>query len=206
MNAQDLYNVLVSQYSHLVCTICDLHKPCKKVRLCGNESEVGVIDFDKIESIEAQIAHRSPLPSVDALCASGSCLCFIEIKGWKKYLEYNTFDEREAMMKAESYNLEEKLKHSEDLCMRKLSVEDYGVIDKLFILVSDIDDTENGLDEILYNLNALAITSNNIYSICSRISQDVLGRKVNIEHYYTKCCKLDNLLLQIAIKHPRIVA
>ena len=49
-------------------------------------------DFDAVEK-EFDKGHESR-PSVDAAKNAGTYFCFIEIKGWKKYLEWNKLSEK----------------------------------------------------------------------------------------------------------------
>lgn len=76
-------------------TICHLHDP---LCTCASKSKIAVIDFDAVKrGYEKQHGIASPT-SVDALRNDEKELTFIEIKGWRKFLQFSRRVNEEKML------------------------------------------------------------------------------------------------------------
>lgn len=107
-------------------TICQLHNPCKANISCSHRSQTVIIDFDHIKDLHCK--GQEPLASVDAIYKNEELL-FIEIKGWKKYLEYHLHDISQKDIKEQitKYKLEKKLQDSLsilDILVSKANISD----------------------------------------------------------------------------------
>ncbi len=88
--------------------ICDLHKPCIN-NMCASSSKLNIIDFDKTKDWFCKKYEYKPLKSVDALLMKQDTICFIEIKGWAKFIEYNkSLSKQSIEQKLDDFNLETK--------------------------------------------------------------------------------------------------
>lgn len=88
MNAKELYQKILETYPDIgETTICSLHKPCAKSKRCDEAPLHLYIDFDRVET---EFDRGNPSrQSVDAVTSAGEKFCFIEIKGWKDFLQWN---------------------------------------------------------------------------------------------------------------------
>lgn len=197
MDAKDLYDLILSTYPSVTeGAICDLHKPCSKHRECSIKLSNKYIDFDAVETEFDR--GRVSRPSVDAVKNAGPYFCFIEIKGWKKYLEWNTPSEKGIQEQAE-YDLKGKLETSEEICVAISGQHNiFRQIPEVFILVTDIDVNEYGIESIHSDLMALAVSSSDWEAKCNSILEQQLNKQIiKIPKYYVNCKKLDDKLSSI---------
>lgn len=82
---QSVYDWVLRCIGNNTCSVCDLHKPCIG-HPCACVQHTPVIDFDEVERLW-HISRKQPsTASADALVCHHN-LCFVEIKGWIKFLE-----------------------------------------------------------------------------------------------------------------------
>ena len=194
MDAKDLYDLILSTSPSVTeGAICDLHKPCSKHRECSIKLSNKYIDFDAVETEFDR--GRVSRPSVDAVKNAGHYFCFIEIKGWKKYLEWNTPSEKGIQEQAE-YDLKGKLETSEEICVAISGQHNiFRQIPEVFILVTDIDVSEQGVENFHFNMMALATTSSVWESKCNTELNSQLEQQITtIPKYYVTCKQLENKL------------
>ncbi len=194
MDAKDLYDLILSTYPSVSeKSVCDLHQPCSDHRGCSIKPSNKYIDFDAVEK-EFDKGHESR-PSVDAVKNAGAYFCFIEIKGWKKYLEWNKPSEKGIQKQAE-YNLKGKLETSEEICVAISGQSNiFSQIPEVFILVTDIDVSEQGVENFHFNMMALATTSSVWESKCNTELNSQLEQQITtIPKYYVTCRQLENKL------------
>ena len=197
MDAKDLYDLIQSTFPSVSeKSVCDLHQPCSDHRGCSIKPSNKYIDFDAVEK-EFDKGHESR-PSVDAVKNAGAYFCFIEIKGWKKYLEWKKPSEKGIQKQAE-YNLKGKLETSEEICVAISGQSNiFSQIPEVFILVTDIDVNEYGIESIHSDLMALAVSSSDWEAKCNSILEQQLNKQIiKIPKYYVNCKKLDDKLSSI---------
>ncbi|MFI3296895.1 MAG: hypothetical protein R3Y59_04620 [bacterium] len=147
-------------------TICDLHKPCQDNK-CISKSKLRVVDFDEVKSFYCKQHSLDPSKSVDALFLSSNTLFFIEIKGWKRYLQYNDFKEEDVNVQIEKYRFSDKyydsynilVKYMIDANVLESDIKNFCALDKFFVVVTDVSCNDNPVQHISNVLNFLAETS-----------------------------------------------
>lgn len=86
--------------------LCTLHHPCSLTRNCINGGDKLVFDFDQVTKDYCQRKKMPSCASVDALTENKDTICFIEIKGWKNYLDHTTnISEHKIQKQVDKYNL-----------------------------------------------------------------------------------------------------
>lgn len=203
MTSQELYSLLAKLYGeHANVSICSLHRPCQSHPECGFvASSAKVIDFDGVmKSYQSEKGNPSHA-SVDAVCAAPKSFCFVEIKGWQKFLEWTKgLSEDKIKEKASEYDLALKLTESNSLCLEVASDEHlFDTLGKSFVLVTDIvvngiDSADSALQSLNNNLLALTVTSNKWYSVCNTAMQKQLNLQISIPTYYVQCKGFDTLV------------
>lgn len=205
---EDLYNAVLAFMPGIENTICNLHLPCVGHPMCTSPMQVQVLDFDAVEK-KLATGRRSTKPSCDGITLNNdkSVFCFIEIKGWRKFIEYNienihtNISEQEINLidqKAASYNLKGKLDQSIIDCEEITSQQGlFMALPYIYIIVSDIEEDKNAIGDIAANLSILAETTS-VWKICDEKmihhlnKQDATVRKV-----YTHCRDFDSCLQSI---------
>lgn len=159
--------------------ICELHKPCRTNTECPDKSNYPVIDFDNIK--DKYCTGVPPLTSVDAIHSGKRILSFIEIKGWKKYLEYQigTITEQSIDKQIEKYKLERKLADSLSILTEITqsasiaNAELFKVYPKQYLIVTDISVSHDPLSKLAENLTFLASFSSGGNSCWERMANSV---------------------------------
>lgn len=204
----ELYNLILKIKSDIISTICTLHKPCSQKPLCSQKTTTNLLDFDSIERVLAK-GKRSVRPSCDGISLSGdnSVFCFVEIKGWKKFVDYNITSASSKISneeklkieeKASSYNLKEKLEHSIADCTEISGQKDlFMKIPYVYIIVTDIEENKYAIDDIAANLSSLAETSS-VWTICDKIMLQQINKiDATIKKVYTHCQDFDECIAKI---------
>lgn len=198
MKAKELYDLVLVTYPQAgEFMVCDLHKPCKASRQCGSMATKHLIDFD---TVECEYDRGKPSrSSVDAIAVAGNTFCFIELKGWVEYLKHN-IPTTDGIKKKANYNLKDKLAVSEGICVDLSGQENlFNDIPEVFILVTDIDAQNGGIENFRSNLMALSQTSSSWISVCNQALDTELKRQISISKYYTDCRHLDGMLERISV-------
>ncbi len=190
MTPSELYRLLKNVCPDLeVESICDVETTCKRNGFCGHRQGVPVVDFDKVKSSFYK-GRRSPA-SVDAVCVSGKgkYFCFVELKGWKNYLRFENKQKNSVEETVSGYHLGKKLEDSERLCVDISGDESlFDSMPVVFVLVTDIEVKEHGLESFADNMFALAETASEHYLECRTAARNVIESEIYVEHDYI-CCK-----------------
>lgn len=195
MTPHDLYELIKGMYPHSeVPSICYTDKSCLRNGFCTHVQSTKVINFDKVKDDFCKGQSEKPA-SVDAICISGSdkVFYFIELKGWKKYLETQSKQRRSPQETVEGYKLSAKLSDSQRLCERLTSSSKlFADIPIRFLLVTDIDTKTHGIESFHSMLNQLGQTSTNIYLDCLQLARNTLESEIKIEREYISCKEFDS--------------
>ena len=205
MKAKEIYDSINENYQNLRTGICQLHKPCSIIRKCdGSHKEV--IDFDRVERLYHKGAS-SPLPSVDAITYNdeNTCFCFVEIKGWERFLSYQLGTlkeedkEKEIKRQAYKYDLKGKLENSLALCQEVTGDKDCFKTDVevVYVLVTDIEVRTNPLESIAYNLNILAASSSKWEDLCNKYLSQAIEKVSDVRKIYIHCKEFDALMRKL---------
>jgi hypothetical protein len=206
----DLYNAILAFKPDSKTIICHLHKPCVSTPLCLTQPTSEVLDFDGVEK-KLATGKRSSQPSCDGVTLSkdNSTFCFVEIKGWQKFVELNISsngtpiseeDQKIIKTKAAEYNLKGKLEHSirdceEITCQRNLFLS----VPHVYIIVTDIKEEQDADKDIALNLSLLAGTAS-IWQICDEnMIQQMNTIETSVKKVYSHCHNFDRCLEDIHI-------
>lgn len=69
-------------------SLCILHHPCSLVRNCISGGGKFVFDFDQVTKDYRQRKKMPSCASVDALTENKDTIYFVEMKGWKDFLDH----------------------------------------------------------------------------------------------------------------------
>lgn len=201
MKPDDLYEIIRAKYPSLeVEGVCYVHKDCKRLGFCSDAQKTRVLDFDEIKNCEYHGLKKSVPSSVDAVCISGNkqTFCFVELKGWRLYIDYLTKQRHSVEETVDDYHLERKLIDSQSLCMSLASDSNvFAEVPICFILVTDIDTSTNGLESFHSMMTDLANCTVNLYSNCISAAEKTLDSEIHINHYYITCKQFDQFLSTI---------
>lgn len=179
-----LFQCLSSKNWLQITTICNLHKPCVLSETnCLNRNFQQVIDFDKVKDYYCSENKIESCASVDAISSGKNILYFIEIKGWKEYLNWNTgkISSKKIDNQINRYNLEGKLRDSLFILSSILKDEaienekKFKAQPKQYILVTDIYVESEPINSFAMNLAFLAAFSSDL-DHCWTKTNDTLSR------------------------------
>lgn len=204
----ELYDAILAFKSDVKSTICLLHKPCKNHPLCSAISSIEVLDFDAIEQ-EIATGRRSKRPSCDGVTLNKdkSVFCFLEIKGWQKFVEYNMphdgvilseENRQKIIAQAEGYNLKGKLEQSRKDCEEIAGQSDLFVsVPYVYVIVTDIIEEKDADKDIAANLSLLAGTAS-VWNLCDEsMLQQMKKIDAAVRKVYTHCQDFDDCLSKI---------
>lgn len=197
MTPEELYNILSSKYPQFVVdSICCVDKRCKDA-FCSEKQGWSVLSFDDVKESRYKIKKRElPMPaSVDAVCIGKKqkYFCFVELKGWERYIANFEKQKKSIPETAGDYNLENKLKDSQNICKEITGDDDlFAQIPVIFLLVTDIDVKERGIESFSDMLTTLAQTGTDIYSECVTNAKKTLDSEIHIDHDYIFCKDFDD--------------
>ena len=201
MTPQQLYDVIKKAYPQSeVASVCHTNVDCLRYGFCPAKQSRNVVDFDSVKI--ARYKGQTPTPaSVDAVCVSSgdNCrFCFVELKGWQRYIDYANNQKCTPEETATGYNLAGKLADSQRLCM-ELTLDDdlFATMPVQFILVTDIDTESNGIVAFQSLLNQLSQTSTHLYSECLTQARKSLDSEIYIDKAYITCKDFDKFLCTI---------
>lgn len=201
MTPKELYNLICSQMpEYEVPSICYVEKNCPKNGFCSSSQSTPVLDFDNIKNKHYRDLKESTPASVDALTAgvNGTVFCFVELKGWKNYIDHQAKQKKTIQETASGYNLAGKLSDSQSLCIDLCKNPDiFAHMPVRFILVTDIDPTVSGIEYIHSMFTALGETTTEVYSLCVSESQKVLDSEIHIDKVFIQCKNFDKYLNSI---------
>lgn len=201
MTPKELYDLICSQMpGYEVPSICYVEKNCLKNGFCSSLQSNPVIDFDNVKNKYYRDLKEPTPASVDALTAGvhGTALCFVELKGWKNYIDHHTKQKKTVQETASGYNLAGKLSDSQTLCIDLSKEPDiFAHMPVRFILVTDIDPTVSGIEYIHSMFIALAETTTELYSQCITESQKALDSDIHIDKVFIQCKDFDRYIATI---------
>ncbi|WP_165157778.1 hypothetical protein [Parabacteroides sp. ZJ-118] len=187
-------------------SICRLHKPCRIKRGCDTEQRTVLLDFDAVKDKWCKARKEASCPSVDAIVAKDMRLCFLEIKGWKMFIEKRldllpSENDKESFIdrQLQSYNFQDKLCDSIRICEDELGMEDLSSnCDIIYLLITDVDVFADPLLELDATLLMLANTSTSWETVCARkMGMEFLASARlddRIHYYFESCRKLDEFM------------
>lgn len=152
---------------------------------CCKQSVILAIDFDKTKEIVCKDAKQTSYKSCDALkiLIDNERIDFIEFKGLNDYLKRDFNPEKDyskqIQNKVEKFNLFEKIEDSLNVLnlllrspkfsLTKNEKKIFREIEKNFIIVTDINSVDNGLEFLLASFEVLSETSSSIKSMVFNI-------------------------------------
>ncbi len=198
MTSQQLYDIIKESYPQSeVASVCYTNKDCLREGFCIDKQTHNVIDFDSVKDMRYR--GKAPTPSsVDAVCVSTGetqTFCFVELKGWRRYI-YNLKHQKYSPERtAEDYNLAGKLSDSQRICIELTEDSDlFAEMSVFFLLVTDIEVETRGIDALHTMLNQLGQTSTYWYSECLRQAHKSLDATIYINKAYITCREFDRFL------------
>lgn len=197
MTPLDLYTILSLEYpSRVVESVCCTDKECCKKGYCADKQVLPVLDFDEIKKDFYNGKNVTMPASVDAICVGNKQehICFVELKGWDSYIAHLKQQKKTPQETTAGYNLTGKLSDSQDLC--KIITGDYDLFAHMpttFILVTDIDVNNYGIESFANTMFSLSGTGSDIYSECLSNARKTLDSEIHINHYYVYCKQFDQL-------------
>lgn len=198
MTSLDLYTILSSKYpARVVSSVCCTNIECRKNGYCTDKQNLPVLDFDEIKK-DFYNGKKVTMPaSVDAIGIGikQKHFCFIELKGWDSYIAHLKQQKKTPQQTAAGYNLAGKLSDSQNLC--KIITGDNDVfahMPTVFILVTDIDVNNYGMESFANSMFSLAGIGTDIYSECLSNARKTLDSEIHIDRYFVYCKKFDQLL------------
>lgn len=199
MVVNDLLNYWLKQGWTQETTICHLHDP---LCTCASKSKIAVIDFDAVKrGYEKQHGIASPA-SVDALRNDEKELTFIEIKGWRKFLQFSRrVSEEKIDKKRKDYEYKKKLDDSLNICLQTIreqdliSEEEFRKFPKRYIVVTDVQVKKEPLASLAFNLQMLATLSTSWGTMCWQKTQSDVDQipqedysDLNMQHPHLISC------------------
>jgi hypothetical protein len=187
--------------------LCSLHKPCKG-NYCSLPQNTQVIDFDSVKEKWDKAHKNSSHSSVDAL-AYNKKLCFVEIKGWIKFLENQKILKKDSLTEKDtdtlkkkidkqsaSYDYQKKLLDSIILCENISGQNNIGKdVPIQFILVTDINPATSPIESFAEQLFMLANTSTSWEKICSETMYNHLKDQLGTNNtFFIQCKDFDDFI------------
>lgn len=203
MKPKELYEAIRAKHSGKeVNGVCFVSECRKRKNFCEDSQCTKVLDFDSIKDMEYKIQKKATPASVDAICISGNekTFCFVELKGWQRYIEFFTKHKRTIPETTQDYNLAGKLSDSQDLCESIVSNRNVFVgMPICFILVTDIDTSISGVESFHSMMNDLATGSTDLYMNCLSEAQKTLDSDIHIDHHYVTCKQFDKFVKELCV-------
>ncbi len=183
--------------------LCTLHHPCSLTRNCINGGDKLVFDFDQVTKDYCRRKKMPSCASVDALTENKETICFIEIKGWKNYLDHTTnISEHKIQKQVDKYNLAYKLSCSIETCIGILCDEegagfksDFLSTSKCYIVVTDINIQQDPLISLASNLNLLAETASGWETVCWKYLKEKVEQVKGMKTLFVSCHDFDSLFV-----------
>lgn len=206
-SAKYIFDCVLKYADNEIVSLCSLHKPCSG-NYCGSPQQTQVIDFDCIKGKWDKAHKKSSHSSVDALTYNKK-LCFVEIKGWIKFLEnqkilkkYSLTEKDTDILKKKidkqsaGYDYQKKLLDSIILCENISGQNDLSKkVPILFILVTDINLASNPIELFTEQLYMLASTSTSWEKICSESMYNHLKNQLGTDNtFFIQCKDFDDFI------------
>lgn len=206
--ASDIYNSLLVFSALGETTICHLHKPCNGHPLCKNTSNTPVVDFDYIEK-KLATGNRRTMPSCDEVTLNNdhSVFCFVEIKGWEKFVSFNISDavspsegdRTKVDEQVATYDLKGKLMQSINDC--EVVTGQKGLFPRIpyaYVIVTDINSEKEAINDFAANLSSLAETAS-VWTYCDEKMKEILNEvDIAVKKVYAHCWEFDAVISKIS--------
>ena len=197
MTSQQLYDTIKRMYPlSEVLSICYAEQACLRNGFCTHSQSIRVINFDSVKDEFCKGYPEKP-SSVDVICVSGTdkVFYFVELKGWKKYIENVSKQKHTPKDTVEGYKLSKKLSDSQNICKQIASNKElFSDIPIRFLLVTDIETKTHGIESFHSLLNQLGETSSNIYLECLQLARNTLDLEIGIDRDYISCQDFDEFI------------
>lgn len=206
-SAKYIFDCILKYADNGTVSLCSLHAPCEG-NFCGTPQKTQVIEFDNVKRKWDDSLKQPHHSSVDALTYNNK-LCFVEIKGWTKFLEKqkilkkkNLTEKDEDILRdkidrqSASYDYQKKFLDSIILCENISGQNDISKnIPILFILVTDINPVTNPIELFSEQLNMLANTSTNWNKICYDSMYKHLKNQLGTNNiFFINCKEFDDFI------------
>lgn len=188
-------------------SLCSLHDPCCG-NFCGTPQQTQVIKFDEVKKKWDDSLKQPHHSSVDALTYNKT-LCFVEIKGWKKFLEHQKILRKKSLTDRDKDILIDKIdRQSAGFNYQKKFLESITICEKIskldeisknvpiqFILVTDINPATSPIESFAEQLFMLANTSTSWEKICSETMYNHLKDQLGTNNtYFIQCKDFDDFI------------
>lgn len=205
--ASDIYDSLLAFSTLGETTICHLHKPCNGHPLCKTTSVTPVVDFDYIEK-KLATGNRRSMPSCDGVTLNNdhSVFCFVEIKGWEKFVSYyianavspSEGDRTKVDEQVTTYDLKGKLMQSINDCEVVIGQKDlFPRIPYAYVIVTDINSEKEAIEDFAANLSSLAETAS-VWTYCDEKMKEILSDvDIAVKKVYAHCREFDTVISKI---------
>lgn len=197
MTSQQLYDTIKMMYPlSEVSSICYADQVCLRNGFCAHSQSAKVINFDSVKDDFCNGQSEKP-SSVDVICVSRTdkVFYFVELKGWKKYIENVSKQKHTPKDTVEGYKLSKKLSDSLEICRQLASNKElFSDIPIRFLLVTDIETKTHGIESFHSLLNQLGETSSNICLECLRMARKTLDLEIGIDRDYISCQDFDKFI------------
>ncbi len=180
--------------------ICDLHSACTPLKrntyMCVTAgSKVRVVDFDSVKvNADKEKWGSTKRKSVDAVVnsASNKYFCFVEMKSWYLHLKFNDTEEavRDKAAEYES-DLPEKFRNSIEICKQIIDEHVFDDCNLIYILLTDVSVTSDGLSNFMSNLAALSGVSSDLIKLCNKLSSNIMNGINTVGTRYWECRSFD---------------
>lgn len=201
MTPIDLFYFIKGKYPECyVKSVCETETTCTREGYCDNKQRHDAIDFDKVKNIVSNGQKGDVPTSVDALCVGdrGEYFCFVELKGWQRYIDRISFQKRSIKDTTDKYNLSGKLHDSQNICMQVADDDDlFADMKVAFILVTDISVDDDGIGAFDDMMSFLSSASTDIYSQCVSNAKRTLDSEIHIRHDYVYCRDFDKYIKRL---------
>lgn len=190
----ELLDFVINEMKIPLGAICSLHTSCLDPVGCLSHSENKcLVNFDKVKTLYCSNNRQASCKSVDGLGCKNTLLCFVEIKGWKKYFQFRpAANDQQVKSQVETYDFASKFHDSVEICNHIAQNEDFVVNNKcIYVIVTDISVKENPLTALQVNLNSLASTSSSIENICNKYMIPKIKGISGVKTYYKQCSEFD---------------
>lgn len=188
MTPSELYSFIKREFPCChVESVCKTETTCSREGFCDNMQCHAAIDFDRVKDTFCSGRKGDVPASVDAVCVGevGKYFCFVELKGWRRYIDNLSRQKRTISETAAKYNLSGKLADSQRLCMQIVDDEDlFAHMPVVFLLVTDISVDADGIGAFGEMLSYLSSSSTDVYSQCLTNAKRTLDSEIHINHYY----------------------
>ena len=167
-----------------------------------------MVDFDYIEK-KLATGHRRTMPSCDGVTLNNdhSVFCFVEIKGWEKFVSFNIsdavspseVDRTKVDEQVATYNLKEKLMQSINDCEVVTGQKDiFPRIPYAYVIVTDINSEKQAIEDFAANLSSLAETAS-VWTYCDEKMKKILNDvDVSVKKVYAHCREFDAVISKIS--------